>query len=270
MEINKRFSPDAHKDGNEHQRLEYTPYGEIWVDKTSNTGLQYLPYKFTGKEMDEETGLYYYGARYLDPKYSRWLSTDPALGDYIPQAPISDEARRNNSNLPGMGGVFNHINANLYHYSANNPVKYTDPDGNFDLPYMSPREFFNFLLEHDSGAKTAKLYADAVNGDKNAQAMAKDVTIEAGKEMAKNTAEAGKKIAVVTLEGVESTADIVSEVSGDIALIGFATAQPEVAGPFGTISEGATYVGCGAAGLKAAITGDDKDINHFIIAVQLT
>jgi len=25
----------------------------------------------------EETGLYYYGARYLDPKYSRWLSGDP-------------------------------------------------------------------------------------------------------------------------------------------------------------------------------------------------
>ena len=33
--------------------------------------------------MDEETGLYYYGARYLDPKYSRWLSGDPALGEYM-------------------------------------------------------------------------------------------------------------------------------------------------------------------------------------------
>ncbi|MBQ9281238.1 MAG: DUF4474 domain-containing protein [Treponema sp.] len=119
------------KDGNEYQRLEYTPYGEIWVEKTSNTGLEYLPYKFTGKEMDSETGLYYYGARYLDPKYSRWLSTDPALGDYIPQAPISDEAKKHNQNLPGMGGVFNHINGNLYHYGANNPVKYTDPDGEF-------------------------------------------------------------------------------------------------------------------------------------------
>ena len=49
--------------GNEYQRLEYTPYGETWVEKTSNTGLEYLPYKFTAKELDEETGLYYYGAR---------------------------------------------------------------------------------------------------------------------------------------------------------------------------------------------------------------
>ena len=66
----------------------------------------------TAKELDEETGLYYYGARYLDPKYSMWLNTDPALGEYIPQAPINDEIRKNNQNLQGMGGIFNPINNN--------------------------------------------------------------------------------------------------------------------------------------------------------------
>ena len=115
--------------GDEYQRIEYTPYGETWVDKTSNTGLEWLPYKFTAKELDEETGLYYYGARYLDPKYSMWISTDPALGEYIPKAPIDEEAKKYNQNLPGMGGVFNHINGNLYHYVGNNPVRYIDPDG---------------------------------------------------------------------------------------------------------------------------------------------
>ena len=113
--------------GDEYQRLEYTPYGEIWVEKTANTGTEYLPYKFTGKEMDEETGLYYYGARYLDPKYSLWISTDPALGEYVPAA--GKATASDSSGLPGLGGLFNPINSNLYVYSLNNPIKYFDPDG---------------------------------------------------------------------------------------------------------------------------------------------
>ena len=86
--------------------------------------------------MDSETGLYYYGARYLDPKYSHWLSPDPAMGDYIPQAPVNDEARKHNQNLPGQGGIFNTVNLQVYHYAGNNPVKYTDPDGSFPIIFM--------------------------------------------------------------------------------------------------------------------------------------
>ena len=134
-------------EGNEYQRIEYTPYGELWVEKKTEKeeGLRYLPYKFTAKEQDEETGLYYYGARYLDAKYSRWMSADPAVGEYIPQAPVNDEARKHNQNLLGMGGIFNHINCNLYAYGANNPVRYIDPDG-------------NFLINNNKNAESIALY----------------------------------------------------------------------------------------------------------------
>ncbi|WP_249040075.1 RHS repeat-associated core domain-containing protein, partial [Treponema putidum] len=114
--------------GRQYEHIEYTPYGELWIEETA-PGIDKLPFRFTGKELDEETGLYYYGARYLDPKYSRWLSGDPALNEYIPKAPIDDDAKKHNENLPGMGGVFNTVNLHVYHYAGNNPIKYTDPDG---------------------------------------------------------------------------------------------------------------------------------------------
>jgi len=36
----------------------------------------------TTKKLDPET-VYYYKARYLDPKTSRWLGVDPAMSEYV-------------------------------------------------------------------------------------------------------------------------------------------------------------------------------------------
>ena len=79
----------------------YLPYGELLVDEHSSS--EELPYKFNGKEIDEETGLYYYGARYMDPKISMWLGVDPMIEKYPEISP--------------------------YIYCHNNPIVLIDPDG---------------------------------------------------------------------------------------------------------------------------------------------
>ena len=79
----------------------YLPYGELLVDEHSST--EEMPYKFNGKEFDQETGLYYYGARYMNPRTSLWYGVDPLAEKY-----------------PSIDG---------YVYCAGNPVKFIDVQG---------------------------------------------------------------------------------------------------------------------------------------------
>jgi RHS repeat-associated protein len=164
--------------GEEYERVEYTPYGELWIEKVSTASNLDIPYRFTGKERDEETGLYYYGARYLDAKAGRWLSADPALGEYLPEAPVNEEARKRNGSLPGMGGVYNTINAHLYHYAGNNPVKYTDPDGKYiTITDTRIATAFNQMY------KTSEIFRNVINNfarDENILFQFSDVKISTG------------------------------------------------------------------------------------------
>src|SRR5690606_6997043 len=83
------------------QHMEYLPFGETLVDEHLNSFNS--PFKFNGKELDDETGNYYYGARYYNPKWSVWLSVDPLAEDY-----------------PSWSS---------YNYTFSNPIIYTDPTG---------------------------------------------------------------------------------------------------------------------------------------------
>jgi RHS repeat-associated protein len=122
------------QNGELYEHIEYFPFGETWVQEHSNT--QRTPYLYTGKELDEETGLYYYGARYYDPRTSVWASADPILDKYLPNpSPVTQSmpqlpSWKVNFDLPGNGGVFNTLNMNLYAYGYLSPVRFVDPDGN--------------------------------------------------------------------------------------------------------------------------------------------
>jgi RHS repeat-associated protein len=61
--------------------------------------MQRTPYLFTAKEFDEETGLYYFGARYYDPRTSVWQNVDPILGDYLDPGPGTPFIIRYNGNV---------------------------------------------------------------------------------------------------------------------------------------------------------------------------
>jgi RHS repeat-associated protein len=88
-------------DGEVVQHVEYVPFGDVFIEERNNTWN--TPYLFNAKELDEETGLYYYGARYYDSRTSVWLSTDPLQEKYP--------------------------NISTYAYALLNPVKFIDPNG---------------------------------------------------------------------------------------------------------------------------------------------
>jgi len=121
------------------------------------------------KELDEETNLYYYGARYLDPRTSRWLTGDPAIyqGDYIPAPGQSPDK------LGGMGGLYNTLNFHAYGYAFNNPIRYVDPNGRQSEENTRPRidtlnqrewEFVRTALDQTVG------YLDTMINDLNSYA----------------------------------------------------------------------------------------------------
>ena len=58
-------------DGEVVQHIEYVPFGEVFIEERNN--IWNTPYLFNAKEFDEETGMYYYGARYYESRFTYCL-----------------------------------------------------------------------------------------------------------------------------------------------------------------------------------------------------
>ncbi len=88
-------------DGEVVQHIEYVPFGEVFIEERNN--VWNTPYLFNAKEFDEETGMYYYGARYYEPRVSIWISSDPLQEKYP--------------------------NFTTYCFVSNNPIRFVDRFG---------------------------------------------------------------------------------------------------------------------------------------------
>ncbi|HBY02279.1 MAG TPA: hypothetical protein DEG92_07070, partial [Rikenellaceae bacterium] len=69
------------------------------------------PYSFTGKEYDEDLGLYYFEARYYNPELGRFVGMDPMQHQDFSRFLNDPQA------------------FNGYSYARNNPLVYVDPSG---------------------------------------------------------------------------------------------------------------------------------------------
>ena len=93
------------EDGNIVKRYRFDPFGNL----EAQWGTEPNHYLFTGKEKDEN-GLYYFGARYYNPRLGRWITPEP-------------------QRLPQNLDLKNPQTLSLYTYCLNNPLKLIDPSG---------------------------------------------------------------------------------------------------------------------------------------------
>jgi RHS repeat-associated protein len=87
---------------------EYFPFGSSSYRAVESDIEIPKRYRYTGKERDEENGLYYHGARYYACWLGRWTSSDPSgIGDGV----------------------------NTFTYVNNDPINHQDPTGNWKLTW---------------------------------------------------------------------------------------------------------------------------------------
>ena len=77
--------------------------------------------ELNAKEFDEETGMYYYGARFYDPRLSVWASTYPLCEADLSSSP--------------------------YVFCGNNPIVRIDSDGKIWTPFGMLEILFMMLVQ---------------------------------------------------------------------------------------------------------------------------
>ena len=99
--------------GTQEEVMDYLPYGNIRLDNKAGSFDEQR--KFSGHEYDADTQLSYMNARYYKSDIGRFISQDPIAKDN-PSGFLSDPQQ-----------------LNYYAYSRNNPLRFIDPFGLFNV-----------------------------------------------------------------------------------------------------------------------------------------
>jgi RHS repeat-associated protein len=128
---------------------EYHPYGtsSFQAGRSAAEGSA-KRYRYTGKERDDETGLYYHGARYYAPWLGRWVSADPA----------------------GMVD-----GSNLYQYVSNNPIILIDRNGKWGEYLKKGVELWG-EYRRGQGEAVKEIIDETVEGVKQLPDVVRDLT----------------------------------------------------------------------------------------------
>jgi RHS repeat-associated protein len=101
-------------------------------------------YRYTGKERDEESGLYYHGARFYISWLGRWTSYDPI---------IFVNPDRNEAKDQGPDEAFeNYQRESPYVYGSSNPIKFIDPTGKENIIVVG--------AQHDTSAANKLMFVE--------------------------------------------------------------------------------------------------------------
>ncbi len=155
------------------EELRYRPFGGLRDPKHRTQ-----PYGFAGQRMDEETGLLYMRARYMDPSTGRFISEDPA----------------------GYSG------RNSYVYAGNSPIDFADPLGLYTVPVKSFELGDWFKITAKVGTSMVPVAAGVVTVG------GVPVVVKGGVDVNFETGAARSKIDALALDGVGI--QVLTEVGG--------------------------------------------------------